>query len=268
MTSYELMIKVNHHLIKGGKLSDGQTGAIADQFIADRSLTSQAQKFYTGVKFPDDLDENGRRMYPIFYVPPYNNGKKLKTVLGQTPKTQILSANMYELEILRLLCVFAPENVEVKNMITKTLERLKTTCFGYMDDGVGECFDASIVVLRFLATAAQNETEWIKSRIDNYNRHCGDKKRPWFSLWYYWLCLSELPFDIAYPEIEKYKDEMLNRLTNKSYAMNSENDKITHPVMLCILRNVLSKYPEYEYIKERQPHVSDKDGRLYFDMEG
>lgn len=37
MTSYELMIKVNHHLIKGGTLSEGQIGAIVDQFMGDRS---------------------------------------------------------------------------------------------------------------------------------------------------------------------------------------------------------------------------------------
>ncbi|MDE7300339.1 MAG: hypothetical protein K2N94_16190 [Lachnospiraceae bacterium] len=173
---------------------------------------------------------------------------------------------MYELEILRLLCIFAPENAEVNNMIAKTLERLKTTCFGYTDDGVGECFDTSLIVLRFLAAAAPNETEWIRSRIDNYNRHCKDKKRPWFSQWYYWLCLSELPFDLAYPKIELYKDEMLNWLTNKSCVMNSESDKLIHPVILCILRNILAKYPEYAYIKTRQPYISDKDGRLHFNM--
>lgn len=268
MTSYELMIKANHYLIKGGKLSDGQTNTIVNQFLDDRSMAAQAQRPAVGAKLPDDSGKSRKGMYPMFFIPPYHDGKKLKTVLGQTPKTQILSANMYELEILRLLYIFAPENIEVKKMITETLERLKTTCFGYMDDGVGECFDASLVVLRFLATAAQNETEWIKSRIDNYNGHCKDKKRPWFSLWYYWLCLSELPFDIACSEIEKYKDEMLNRLTCKSYVMNSENDKIIHPVLLCILRNILSKYPEYEYISGRQPYVNDKDGRLMFDISG
>lgn len=266
MTSYELMIKANHYLIKGGKLSNGQISTIVNQFISDRSSAERAQRYDISVGFPNSSDENGRGMYPIFYIPPYNNGKKLKTVLGQTPKTQILSANMYELEILRLLHIFALENAEVKNMVTETLQRLKTTCFGYTDDGVGECFDASLVVLRFLAAAAQQETEWIKSRIDNYNCHYGDKKRPWFSKWYYWLCLSELPFAIAYPEIEKYKDEMLHRLTCKSYVMNSENDKKIHPVCLCILRNALSKYPEYAYIKERQPYINAKDGRLYFDM--
>ena len=264
MTSYELMIKTNHYLIKGGTLSDGQISTIVNQLISDRNIFEQGQRSAAGVKFQNHSDKRG--MYPIFYIPPYNNGKKLKTILGQTPNTQILSANMYELEILRLLYLFAPNNMEVQHMVTETLERLKTTCFGYMDDGVGECFDTSLIVLRFLAAAAQHENEWIKSRIDNYNRHCQDKKRPWFSLWYYWLCLSELPFDIAYPEIEKYKGEILNRLTYKSFVMNSENDKIIHPVLLCILRNILSKYPEYEYIKERQPYVNHKDGRLYFDM--
>jgi hypothetical protein len=48
--------------------------------------------------------------------------------------------------------------------------------------------------------------------------------------------------------------------------MNSENDKINHPVMICAIRNTLSRLPEYEYIKDRQPYVKEKDGRLYFDL--
>lgn len=263
-STHELMIKVNHQLIKGEKLSDEQTCGIVKQLLSARSTDEQVRRYYAGVRFPDNPDKNGRGMYPVFYIPPYNNGKKLKTVLGQTPKTQILSANMYELEILRLLYIFAPESNEVRDMIAETLKRLRTTCFGYLDDGVGECFDTSLVVLRFLAAAARSDVEWIKSRMDNYNRHCGDKKRPWFSRWYYWLCLSELPLDIAHTEIQRDKDEMWEWLTNKSLVMNSENDKSIHPVLFCILRNILSKYPEYEYIKERQPYVSDKDGRLYF----
>lgn len=100
------------------------------------------------------------------------------------------------------------------------------------------------------------------------------KKRPSFYRWYYRLCLSELPFDTAKPEIEKCKPEMLNLLTKKSYAMNSEGDKTMHPVLLCILRNALAEYPEYSYIKDLQPYVKTpgngktggKDGRLYFDF--
>lgn len=48
--------------------------------------------------------------------------------------------------------------------------------------------------------------------------------------------------------------------------MNSEHDKTIHPVIICMLRNLISKYPEYAYIKERQPYISKKDGRLHFDI--
>ncbi len=266
MTPYDLMIKTNHYLITCGELTKVQRANILNQFRANRSTKEQAQQFYNGLKFPNNTDKNGRQMYPTFFIPPYNDGKKYKTVLNQTPKTHILSANMYELEILRLLYLFASNDIEIKTMIDETLFRLKTTCYGYMDDGVGECFDTSLVVLRFLSTVAPYEEGWIQGRIDNYNRHFGDKKRSWYCSWYYWLCLSELPFEFAKSEIEKYKAEMLNWLTNKSCVMNSEQDKTIHPVLLCILRNVLAKYPEYTYIKDRQPYLNEKDGRLFFNM--
>jgi hypothetical protein len=206
-------------------------------------------------------------MYPEFFIPNYDDGKKLKTLYNQTPKTRIFSANNYELGILRLLIMFAPDNVDVQNMKQRTLERLTTTCFGNADDGLGECFDASLVVLRFLAAAAPNDLTWIKSRIDNYNYHAIEKKRPWYSLWFYRLCLSEIPFSLAESEIIKYKDEMLRWLTTKSFVMNSENDKTVHPVLLCAARNCLARLPEYSHIKDIQPIVSEKDGRLHFNME-
>ena len=53
---------------------------------------------------------------------------------------------------------------------------------------------------------------------------------------------------------------------NQSAVMNSEHDKTIHPVIICMLRNLISKYPEYAYIKERQPYISKKDGRLHFDI--
>lgn len=51
---------------------------------------------------------------------------------------------MYELKIIRLLRLSVPDSPDVQNMVTKTLERLKITCFGYQDDGLGECFDTSL----------------------------------------------------------------------------------------------------------------------------
>lgn len=266
MTAYELMIKTNHFLIQGGTLTEPQKQNIVQQFLSAVSTHEQVQRFYSGVRLPNNIDGDGRRMYPEFFIPPYNDGKKFKTILGQTPKTHILSANMYELEIIRLLHILSINNETVQDMVTKTLARLRTTCFGYQDDGVGECFDTSLVVLRFLAVVAPYETEWIKSRIVNFHRHVNEKYRHGLCYWYFWLCLSELPFDIAEPEILRFKDKMFTQL-NRSTVMNNEHDKLYNPVLSCELRNVMARLPEYKYIKDHKPFISDKDGRLHFDME-
>lgn len=268
MTAYELMVKTNHYLIKEPytPLNRSQKDNIINQLLKARSTPEEAQRFYKAVNFSGNTDSSGRRMYPVFFIPPYNQGHKYKTILGQTPKTHILSANMYELEILRLLHLLDPHNTQVSDMVSKSLDRLKTTCFGYCDDGVGECFDSSLVVLRFLATVLPNDHDWLHSRIDNYNKHFGEKHRPWFVKWYYRLCLSELPLELAEPEIVRHKDEILSHL-NKSCVMNSETDKTIHPVLVCILRNVISRLPDYVYLKERHPFINEKDGRLYFNTE-
>jgi hypothetical protein len=212
-------------------------------------------------------------MYPLFYIPPYNDGKKLQTIIPMSPKTHILSANSYELEIIRLLHLFAPDDTIVKDMVKKTLERLKTTCYGYHDCAVGECFHSALIVLRFLSATAPDDAMWINKLIAFFKRHMDEKLTLKGKgvhgnvLWYYWLCLSELPIALAEPEILRYKDRIIGQLS-RSCVMNSENDKTNHPVMICAIRNALSRLPEYAYIKGRQPYLSDKDGRLHFDMSG
>lgn len=192
MTAYDLMVNTNQHLINGGELTNKQKQNIAAQLLAARSTPEQAQRFYKGVRYPNNIDGEGRRMYPVFYIPPYNDGKKLKTVVGQTPKTHILSANMYELEILRLLHLFAPENPDVMDMTARTLERLKTTCFAGRGCGLGECFDTALVALRFVITVAPDETAWIVRLLNEYHRNAVEKKLVSYVGRYYALCLSEL----------------------------------------------------------------------------
>lgn len=265
MDTYELMIKTNDYLIKGGVLTDNQKQNIVVQFLSAVSNKETARRYYNGVKYPNNIDNEGRRMYPVFFIPPYNNGEKHITVMRQTPKTHILSANSYELEIIRLLYIFAPNNETVKNIVSHTLSRLKTTCFGNRDDGLGECFDASLIVLRFLTAVVPNETIWIKERLTNYHRYFNVKHRHWGVKWYYWLCLSELPFETAESEILQFKDELLKQI-NRSYILNNEDDYKTHTMAVCVIRNCLAKLKEYQYIKERLPYICEKDGRLHFDM--
>lgn len=241
MNPYELMLKTNHYMIQGGALTLKQKQSIAKQLIAA-------------------LEAGYAAKYEA------ENGRKAKTILLQAAKTKILSENMLELEMLRLPALFTPEQPEVKGRISSTLKRLSNTCFGFQDDGVGECFDASLVVLRFLSAANPQDTVWIKSRIENYNRHKDEKKRSWQSKWYFWLCLSELPFALAEPELSANRLEIMRLLASKRFQMNTETGQQLNPVLLCILRNAIAQYREYEYLRERTP-IPDKDGRLYFPMQ-
>lgn len=100
-------------------------------------------------------------MYPLFYIPPYSGGKKLPLVQGYLPKTYILYANHYELEILRLLHMLAPENDVVRDMVKATLQRLKGACFGNSCTQ-GECFATGISVLRFLTGVCPEDRGWIE----------------------------------------------------------------------------------------------------------
>ena len=207
MTAYDLMIKTNHHLLRGGTLTDAQKAGIARQLLAARSDERTRQNFYRGVRYPGNADANGGgRMYPAYFIPPYNGGKKLQTVVPMSPKTHILSANAYELEIIRLLHLFAPGDPAVKSMVNGTLGRLRTTCFGN-GCAAGECFHSALPVLRFLAAAAPGETAWINKLIAFLNEHIDEKLKAKKCnngvLRYYRLCLSELPNGIAAPEIEK-----------------------------------------------------------------
>jgi len=62
MLSYESMIKVNHALIKGEMLDDGQTRTIADQFLSRRILPNQAWECEMDA---ESQKKTGKRMYPI-----------------------------------------------------------------------------------------------------------------------------------------------------------------------------------------------------------
>lgn len=250
--AYRLTVETDHRLIKGEEISSQERADIA------AALLQEAHPF-------TPVQADGKReMYPVFYVP--GEGVKVRSLLGQTAKTKILAGNMFELEILRLLCLLASEDPKTALMREETLRRLKTTCFGFMDDGQGECFDASLVVLRFLCAAAPEDTEWIKSRVENYNRHVDEKKRPWYSLWYFWLCLSEMPMEIAGPEIEKHRKNLEFQL-RRSLVMNHEPDRTVHPVILCMVRNLMARLPEYHWLKGRGVYTSPKDGRLRLDLE-
>lgn len=267
MTAYDLMIRTNHLMICGGDIPDREKSYIARRLLDARSSSARVKRFYDDVRCSGVI-ENTSRIYPEFYIPPHN-GKKLRTVTGQLPKTQILSSNMYELEILRLLVLFAPERTEVREMVGRTLARLRTTCFGAGGCIGGECHDTLLVVLRFIAAAAPWDMRWMRNLIYKFNRGAGKRKSPRALLWYYWLCLSELPPLVAVSELKRNRERVLRtleRLDRQGALIRGEADRERQTVGCCIMRNLLCGMAEYGYIKGRRPYVDADDGRLHFDM--
>jgi len=268
MTAHELMIKSNHYLLKGGKFTDAHKANLVRQFLSARSDEGTKQRFYKGVRYPGNADKTGGgHMYPMFFIAPYNGGKKLQTVIPMSPGTHILSANSYELEIIRLLHTFAPDNPDVAAMVKATLHRLKTTCYGYNDCAVGECFHSALIVLRFLACAAPDDVEWIGKLIRFFRKHLDAKMGSKYVcanvIYYYWMCLSELPIEFARPEILRYTAQMTERL-GSSWLINTDRDRVNNPVIACVIRDALARLSGYAHIKDRKPYVSNN--RLYFDI--
>jgi hypothetical protein len=77
------------------------------------------------------------------------------------PKTHLLSANHYELEILRLLALWGADNDQVAQMVYQSLKRLDATCFGHFCSE-GECIGASIATLRLLSAVRPVNNTWIE----------------------------------------------------------------------------------------------------------
>ena len=249
MAAYELMIKTSHHLIRGGTYSDTEKADIVQQLHEGRITDGKKRTF-------GDFN-----WYPDFYIPPHNGGKRLQTVIPMSPKTYICADNAYEFEIIRLLHLFQPDD-EVSAMIEGTLRRVKQTCFGYKGCHLAECFEAGLTVLRFLSFAAPHDRDWIKKQITVYNSHFTDNRRHSGVQKYYWLILSDMPFDIAESEILRQRELIIDQL-NRSYLIKNGNEDI----LLCVMRNTLARLPEYSYIKDRKPYVDEKSGRLIFSIE-
>ena len=248
MKAYELMIKTNHAIIRGEEFTDAQKTDIVRQLRENKITDGRLRTF-------------NAYAYPKFYIPPHNNGKKLQTVIPFSPKTNIAADNAYEFEMIRLLHLFQPDD-DTAHMIEVTSNRLKHTCFGYQSCHYAECFEAGMTVLRFLSFAVTDDRDWIKKQIDMYNNHFADRSRHRGVQKYYWLILSDMPFDIAAPEILRQKEHIIDHLS-RSYLIKDGNEDVP----LCAMRNALARLPEYSYIKDRKPYVNEKSGRLQFDLD-
>ena len=157
MESYRILIEVSQNEAEGEKYTDKEKQEIVEQLLNGMACKEDVKKYKLRMRVNPYTDN----IYPNYFIPPYNENKKLRLADGSLPKTNILYANYFELEILRILFQFAPENEMVQEMITNALQRLRNTCYGNKCPK-GECVAAGKEVLRFLQMVCPEEKDWIK----------------------------------------------------------------------------------------------------------
>lgn len=154
MDRYKILCETNRKQIFGEEISDEEKKSIVSILLKDINPND----ILSELKIHPHTEKA-----PYFYYPPYQNGKRMRLIQGYLPKTNILYSNHYELEILRLLAMYAPSESVVETMVEATIQRLQNTCFG-KSCTVGECLAAGISVLRLLAVVKVEE-RWMDALL-------------------------------------------------------------------------------------------------------
>ena len=272
MEKYQILMEINRKAVFAEEISGTEKEKAVSVFLNGISSKEEIQSFKMRMRVDPEKDS----MYPNYYIPPFNGNKKLRLIQGYLPKTNILYANHYELEIMRLLFLFAPKNEQVGGLVENTLKRLKQTCFGNSCEK-GECVTAGVSVLRFLAAAQPDNLDWINKLLD----HLGEiflsfgkgqalvQRGIPFS--YLLMAFSDLNNEKTRDLVAQKKDWLLELLRKGWITGKLSNGKISEGdsynlMGKHIIRNALATLPEYEDISKYPIYINDKDQRCYCDI--
>lgn len=96
-------------------------------------------------------------------------------LFGMRPKTVLFESNFYELEAVRVLAI-SGRGERLREPVDRIAKRLHQKCYGHFCP-TGECFEASVCVLRFLCAVCPAETAWIEQLEKGIRTHHGNKIR-------------------------------------------------------------------------------------------
>ena len=269
MEKYKILIDINRKAIFEEEISDYEKEEAVSILVNGICCKEAVLKYKKRMRVNPETDN----MYPDYYIPPYNGKKKLRLIQGYLPRTNILYANHYELEIIRLLFMFAPENRKVNELAENTLLRLKNTCFGNFC-AQGECMATGISVLRFLAVTRPDDSEWIDKLLiplgDIFlsfgNGQAAIQKG--LPLSYLLMAFTDINNEQTKNLIAQKKEWLLDLLRRGWITGKLSNGKISEGdsynlMGKYIIRKAIGTLPGYEDISKYEIYVSSKDGRCY-----
>ena len=252
MEKYKILMEMNRKIVFGEEISDTEKEEAVSILLNGICDKEDILKYKRRMKVKAETDN----MYPNYYIPPQNGNKKLRLIQGYLPKTNILYANHYELEVIRLLYMFIPENQTVDEMVKNTLQRLKGTCFGN-SCAQGECLTTGISVLRFLAVVQPDNTEWIDQLLNPLgeiflsfgNGQAAIQKG--IPMSYLLMAFTDINNEKTKELIMQKKEWLLGLLRRGWITGKLSNGKIsegdTYNLMgKYIIRNAIGTLPEYE----------------------
>lgn len=265
MKKYKILMEINRKAIFSEEISGAEKEQAISILLDGICCKEDILKYKKRMRVNFETDN----IYPNYYIPPYNGNKKLRLIQGYLPKTNILYANHYELEIVRLLFMFAPENEKINEIVVNILQRLKNTCFGNSCTQ-GECMAAGISVLRFLAVTQPNDLEW----IDKLLSPLGDvflsfgkgqaATRKGIPLTYLLMAFTDINNEKTKYLITQKKEWLLDLLRKGWITGKLSNGKISEGdrynlMGKYIIRNAIGTLPGYEY----EIYVNSRDERCY-----
>lgn len=272
MNRYLALCDLNQRMIKGINITKDEKKDAVKLLLNGIDSADDVTRYKKRMRVNADT----QFMYPDFYIPPYRNNKKMRLVQGYMPKTNILYANHFELEIIRILAIFDKDNPKVQELIENTVERLKKTCFGDSCTK-GECLATGISVLRFLACSSKDSVEWIDRIItplgENFLQFGNGQAsiQRGIPMSYFLLALTDVNNEKARELITKKKDWLLDLLRRGWITGKLSNGKIsegdTYNLLgKYIIRNALGILPEYSDVDKHRIYVSEIDDRCYCEI--
>ena len=249
---YESICSVNQRMILGEDVGEEEKQRLIDAVLSGLDLAHlvSGEKYATATV--------SQAMYPDILVLQERPGK-LRLFTGELPRTKILLGNAHELEIARLLALWARGQDKVETILDLIERRLNRTCFGFFCNK-GEGPGTSAAVLRFWAAYRPQDVERQRTIMAGFKPY-----RDGNGFWRKGLTVPEFYLLSAFPEcvyevVEEelqYCSDRLWRLLRRPWLDEPYNLLRKH-----VVRNALSCVPGYEYVAETGFYIGG-DGRWH-----